>query len=76
MLEDVKPVPRRLIYLKPRQENQWLLSFNEAVTYALEREVFEDNFRCNDRVAPDREPLRTSYILIYLQGSMFDSILR
>ncbi|KAK3385601.1 heterokaryon incompatibility protein-domain-containing protein [Podospora didyma] len=75
VLEDVKPVPRFLLYLRPRQENQWLLFFNEDVTYGLESEVFEHNFRLNDGTVPAGAPLRIPILLLYLRVSMLDILL-
>jgi hypothetical protein len=75
VLEEVKPFPKFLLYLRPRQENQWLLFFNEAVTYALESEVFESNFRLNDGTIPLGAPSRTPVLLLYLRVSILDSLL-
>jgi hypothetical protein len=75
VLEDVKPIPRYLLYLRPRKEDQWILFFRETVSYAQRREVFENNFRRGDETMPKDAPLRTPYILIYLQVSKLDIIL-
>jgi hypothetical protein len=74
-LEDLKPIPKYLVYLRPRKENQWFKFFNDAVTYAPQMEVFEDNFRVNDGATPSGSPLRYPIILVYLQVSMLDSLL-
>jgi hypothetical protein len=73
-LEEVKPVPRFLLYLRPRVEEQWLLFFNESVTYARESEVFEHNFRLGADSLPRGAPLRVP-ILLYLRVSMLDGLL-
>jgi hypothetical protein len=65
--------PRWLLYLRPRQKNQWLLFLNDAVTYALQREVFEDNFGGTDFTSGT--PLRCPCFLLYLQVSKLDGIL-
>jgi hypothetical protein len=75
VLEEVQP-PRFLLYLRPRQENQWLLLFNNEVTYALESEVFEHNFRLVvDGTLPAEAPLRIPVMLFYLRESMLDRLL-
>ncbi|KAK3902135.1 heterokaryon incompatibility protein-domain-containing protein [Staphylotrichum tortipilum] len=73
--EEVLPVPRFLLYLRPRRdEPQWLLFFNEAVTYALESEVFEHNFRAEGGGGvvgtgglPEGAPLRVPIMCLYLR---------
>ncbi|KAK4238447.1 hypothetical protein C8A03DRAFT_33534 [Achaetomium macrosporum] len=75
VLEEVEPLPRFLLYLRPRLENQWLLLFNESVTYALESEVFEHNFRLGADTLPPGAPLRTPVLLLYLRMSILDSLL-
>ncbi|RDW63742.1 hypothetical protein BP6252_11287 [Coleophoma cylindrospora] len=75
VLEDVKPVPRYLLYLRPRQEDQWILFFKETVSYAQRSEVFEDNFRREDRTKQRDAPLRTPYIFVYLKISKLDHLL-
>lgn len=75
MLEDVKPIPRRILYLRPREDDQWVLFFNETVTFASHQEVFEDTFRrATGRDSKD-VPLRTPCMLIYLKVSMLDTLL-
>jgi hypothetical protein len=78
VLEDVQPMARWLLYLRPRRENQWLLFFNETVTYALEREVFEDNFGPfgSDAEGAARDlPSRRPLFLLYLRVSLLDNVL-
>jgi hypothetical protein len=75
VLEEVEPVHRFLLYLRPRLENQWLLLFNETVTYANESEAFEHNFRLDNGTMPAGAPLRTPVFLVYLRRSMLDTLL-
>ena len=75
VLEDVKPIPRWLLYLRPRQEKQWLLFFNETVTYALEREVFGDNFGGDTETTSGGIPARRPVLLLYLRESSLDDTL-
>ncbi|RDW59191.1 hypothetical protein BP5796_12115 [Coleophoma crateriformis] len=75
VLEDVKPVPRYLLYLRPRQEDQWILFFKETVSFAQRTEVFEDNFRREDWTKQKDAPLRTPYIFVYLKISKLDHLL-
>jgi hypothetical protein len=72
ILEDVKPVPRYLLYLRPRADDKWILFFKESVTYARHSEVFEDNFRRPGYHMPANAPLRTPYLLMYIKKSMLD----
>jgi hypothetical protein len=72
VLEDVKPVPRYLLYLRPRKENRWILFFKESVTYAKHTEVFEDNFREHGASLSPDAPLRTPYLLMYIKTSRLD----
>jgi len=74
-LEHIKPIPRYLLYAKPRAENQWLLFFNESVTYAQEREVLEDNFRLPENKGHGEIPFRTPRLLVYLQRSSISNII-
>lgn len=64
VLEEVQPVAKWLLYLRPRRgQDRWLLFFNDAVTFAREREVFEDSFG-GDEVPPGT-PLRVPYVFVY-----------
>ena len=75
VLEEVDPIHRFLLYLRPRTENQRFLFFNEEVSHASESEVFELNFRLNNGAVPVGAPLRTPVLLLYLRVSMLDSLL-
>jgi hypothetical protein len=75
VLKEVKPLARFLLYLRPRLESQWLLFFNKSVTYTVESEVFEHNFRLGADSLPPSAPLRTPVLLLYLRMSMLDSLL-
>ncbi|KAH8589510.1 hypothetical protein B0O99DRAFT_553461 [Bisporella sp. PMI_857] len=75
VLEDVKPTPRYLLYLRPRLEDQWILFFKETVSNAQRSEVFEDNFRGNNHKTLNNAPLRTPYVLVYIQKSRLNELL-
>jgi hypothetical protein len=75
VLEDVKPTPRYLLYLRPRLEDQWILFFKETVSNAQRSEVFEDNFRGNNHKTLSNAPLRTPYVLVYIQKSRLNELL-
>lgn len=60
--------------MRPRRDqDRWLLFFNDAVTFASEREVFEDNFGRED--AAPGIPLRIPYILVYARVDKLGEIL-
>ncbi|CAG8951516.1 hypothetical protein HYFRA_00007432 [Hymenoscyphus fraxineus] len=71
VLEEVKPAPRYLLYLRPNTEEQWILFFKETVSYAQRSEVFEDNFRL-DNEKTKNAPLRTPYVFVYILKSKLD----
>lgn len=74
VLEEVQPVAKWLLYLRPRRgQDRWLLFFNDAVTFAREREVFEDSFG-GDHVAPGT-PLRVPYVMVYAREDKLKEIL-
>lgn len=74
VLEEIQPVNRWLLYFRPRKDHsRWLLFFNDAVTYANEREVFEDNFREDYDVSVIL--LRTPYVLVYARVNRIDEVL-
>lgn len=74
VLEEVQPGAKWLLYLRPRRgQDRWLLFFNDAVTFAREREVFEDSFGGN-HVAPGT-PLRVPYVMVYAREDKLEEIL-
>lgn len=76
VLEEVQPVARWLLYLRPRRDqDRWLLFFNEAVTFAPEREVFEANFGGIDVASASGIPLRIPYVLVYARADKLRGIL-
>ncbi|CAG8974178.1 hypothetical protein HYALB_00011786 [Hymenoscyphus albidus] len=74
VLEEVKPAPRYLLYLRPNTEEQWILFFKETVSYAQRSEVFEDNFRL-DNEKTKNAPLRTPYVFVYILKWKLDKYL-
>jgi hypothetical protein len=73
--EDVKPIPRLMLYFKPRTDNQWVLFFNETVTFASHQEVFENTFRRTTGPNEKSVPLKSPVMLIYMKVSMVDDLL-
>jgi hypothetical protein len=72
--EETNPVPRFIVYLRPREEDQWILFFNEKVTFASHEEVFEDTFR-RSAALDEGVPLKTPCMLIYMKVSMLGELL-
>ena len=73
--EDIKPFAKWMVYLRPRQDDQWVLFLNETVTFASHQEVFEDVFRRTAASGDEQLPLRTPCMLIYLNASMIETLL-
>ena len=64
-----------MLYFRPREEDQWVFFFNETVTFATNREVFEDNFRRGEGDDSSKGPLRTPLDFIFLKKSMLGDLL-
>jgi hypothetical protein len=75
LVEAVEPVPRWILYFKPREDDQWVLFFNEMVTFASHREAFEDTFRRTTGPDDNEVPLKTPRMLIYMKASMIGDLL-
>lgn len=73
--EETKPMPRYIVYFRPREEDQWVLFFNEKVTFASHREVFEDTFRRSVASDNTEVPLKSPCMLIYMKVSMLGELL-
>ncbi|KAI9154755.1 Ubiquitin carboxyl-terminal hydrolase [Paramyrothecium foliicola] len=71
--EDVEPTPKFLLYVRPRQENRWLLLFNDQVTWARESEVFAKNFEVNQKEGVPGN--RVLGLLLYLQVTKLHELL-
>ena len=75
MHEDVEPFPKWIVYLRPRGDDQWVLFFNETVTFASHQEVFEEVFRRTAGSGSGDVPLRTPLLLVYLNAAMISTLL-
>jgi hypothetical protein len=74
VLEDVEPA-RWMLYLRPREEDRWILFFNETVTLASHKEVFEDTYARGQGDGRKEMPLRSPEVLMYLKKSMLGELL-
>jgi hypothetical protein len=75
VLEAVEPINRFLLYLRPLQEDKWLLFFNDTVTFASKKEVFDDNMIRKKGERREGTWLRSPVLLIYLRVNMLNELL-
>jgi hypothetical protein len=75
LVEVVEPVSRWILYFKPRGDDQWVLFFNEMITFASHREAFEDTFERTTGPDDSEVPLKPPHMLIYMKASMTGDLL-
>ena len=73
--EEVRPLAKYMLYLRPREENTWLLFFNDVVTFATLQEVFEDNFVRDKQHQNGRSFLRSPTAFFFVKKSEIGKIL-